>query len=326
LELPSALLTAIEEARAGRSARELSQAYEALSARYRRENEAQDLFIRNEAEALAYSAARLPATYSANAKVFEILKNTVPDFQPQTLCDMGAGPGTAAFAAFSVWGDTLAEAQLVEPNAPLRTLGQELVRALGVKARYERERLEAFSLSRMYDLVLASYVLNEVETGSLDAAVQKLWQAAGEALVLVETGTPFGYQTLMRAREVLLGQADAHIAAPCPHRQACPLTGGENWCHFSVRVQRPSLHRQVKPGASLSYEDEKFCYLVVMRREVARPAARIVGAPKGGKVLSIPLCREDGGFAVRQTSKRDPDFPRLKRLDWGDAVPDTPLQ
>lgn len=325
MEFPPELIAAIEAARGGLKARELSSAYETLSARYRRESVEPDLFIKNETEALAYSVARLPATYAANRRVLAILKDLAPDFEPETLYDIGAGPGTAAFAAFFAWQESLSEALLVEPNAPLRSLGQRLLADLGLPGRYHNQTLEAFSPAVVSDLVLASYVLNEIDAGAMGSAVEKLWRAAGGALVLVETGTPLGYRTLLRARDVLL-QQDAFLAAPCPHSKACPLAQTDNWCHFSVRVQRPSLHRQIKPGASLSYEDEKFAYLIATRREIVKPAARVIGAPRRGKVLSLPLCRQDGSFALHQTTRRDPDFANFKRLDWGDSLSDKVLR
>lgn len=268
---------------------------------------------------MAYAASRLPATYAANARVLSILAGLDPGFKPASLCDLGAGPGTAALAASALWGENLDEMLLLEPNAPLRRLGQRLLQEARVKARYEAGTLESFTPSGSFDIVLASYVFNEIRPEAMVPALERMWPAAGKALVLVETGTPHGYRTLMRARDVLLG-AGAFLAAPCPHSRACPLAGTDNWCHFSVRVQRTALHRAIKPGASLSYEDEKFCYLIATRREYVRPAARVVGAPKGGKVLSLPLCRADGAFRAHQTSRRDPAFPALKRLGWGDGV------
>lgn len=320
MDIPSPLLSAIEEARGSYPAQALSAAYEALSLRYRRETAGDDLFIRDETEALAYTSVRLPATYAANRKVFNVLADFLPDFAPQSLCDAGAGPGTSVFAAFDVWGGSLESALLCEPNAPLRALGGRLLKALGLPASYHAARLEAFSPAEKYDLVTASYVLNELPEMVLDDAVRKLWRAAGQALALVEAGTPLGFQTLLKAREILVAEEGTHIAAPCPHSFACPLAAGDNWCHFNVRLQRPALHRAIKPGATLSYEDERFCYLIVTRRETLRPAARIIGAPKGGKVLGLPLCMSDGAFNLHQSSRRDPDYGALKRLEWGDGV------
>src|SRR5258708_25377117 len=50
-------------------------------------------------DVLAYAFARLPATYAAAAAVFNATRESLPAFQPRSMLDVGAGPGTAAFAA-----------------------------------------------------------------------------------------------------------------------------------------------------------------------------------------------------------------------------------
>src|SRR6266567_930178 len=55
--------------------------------------------IRSESDALAYAAARMPATYAAVGASLNALCGIRPDFAPQSLLDVGAGPGTASWAA-----------------------------------------------------------------------------------------------------------------------------------------------------------------------------------------------------------------------------------
>lgn len=320
MELPRHLLAAIEGLCAGHSFQTLGAAYESLSARYRRENSDQDFSIKTEEEALAYVASRLPATYGAVHKALSELARLDPTFTPAKILDMGAGPGTATLVAQALW-PSVAEAKLIEPNAMLAQCGQALMEALAVPATYERGTLDKMGQARKADLVLASYVLNEVPPDMAIKGVDALWDCTADALAIVETGTPHGYKTLVKARDRLVAKG-AHIAAPCTHHLSCPIAEQpDNWCHFAVRVQRSSLHRKIKPSASLAYEDEKFCYLIATRRPMkTRPAARLVGAPKGPKVITLPLCRESGAYEVLKTSKRDPDYSTLKRLDWGDAL------
>ena len=55
--------------------------------------------IRTEADALAYALARMPATYAAVTASLNALAGIAPDFAPTSLLDVGAGPGTASWAA-----------------------------------------------------------------------------------------------------------------------------------------------------------------------------------------------------------------------------------
>src|SRR5260370_1415183 len=55
--------------------------------------------IVSDADVLAYAFARMPATYAAAAAVFNVMREMLPTFRPRSMLDVGAGPGTAAFAA-----------------------------------------------------------------------------------------------------------------------------------------------------------------------------------------------------------------------------------
>src|SRR5215469_11627408 len=70
-------------------------------------------------DALAYAFARMPATYAAAVAVFNALRETLPAFRPRSMLDVGAGPGTAAFAAVQAF-ETLEDIRLLDANAELR--------------------------------------------------------------------------------------------------------------------------------------------------------------------------------------------------------------
>jgi ribosomal protein RSM22 (predicted rRNA methylase) len=59
--------------------------------------------IRNDLDALAYAAVRMPATYAAIRASLEAAGEIIPDFAPRSLLDVGADPGTAAWAAQDLW-------------------------------------------------------------------------------------------------------------------------------------------------------------------------------------------------------------------------------
>jgi ribosomal protein RSM22 (predicted rRNA methylase) len=126
-------------------------------------------------------------------------------------------------------------------------------------------------------------------TKRLDDTIMSLWSrvAPGGVLVLVEPGTPRGSKLIRRARALILdaeqnkarnkrsehgedadNSFDAHVVAPCQHDKVCPMDGleGSTWCHFSQRVKRTEMHRQMLPrGRGPQHQDERFSYVVIRR-------------------------------------------------------------
>src|SRR3982074_22337 len=74
--------------------------------------------IRAEADALAYARARMPATYAAVTASLNALREITPHFAPESLLDVGAGPGTATWAAAEAFPSLRAFA-LRDATAPL---------------------------------------------------------------------------------------------------------------------------------------------------------------------------------------------------------------
>src|SRR5690348_7192997 len=83
--------------------------------------------IRTEADALAYALARMPATYAAVTASLNALCEIRPDFAPAGLLDIGAGPGTASWAAAEAF-PSLKNFTLLDANDALRTLALNLAR------------------------------------------------------------------------------------------------------------------------------------------------------------------------------------------------------
>ena len=97
---------------------------------------------------------------------------------------------------------------------------------------------------------------------------------------------------------------------------------GEDWCHFSARVSRSSLHRQVK-GGSLAYEDEKFSYVAAARFPVTPAPSRVVRKPqiRKGQVL-LDLCEAESLLRRTTVTKRHGLLYKAARdADWGDVWP-----
>lgn len=293
----------------------LKSAAESVSSRYRRESGKPDFSIRSDAEAAAYLAARFPATFAAARAVMVRLPAAE---KCKNMMDVGAGPGTAAFAAAGY--AELSAILCLEPNNHLTEAGQAVADACGVAARWQDGRLADVDACDAHDLVAAAYVLNEISPQSRGAALKSLWAKTRHALVLMEPGTPEGYAIILQARDILTA-AGGHIVAPCPQQGQCPLadTAGR-WCHFSVRLQRTRLHKSLK-GGQAAFEDEKYSYLIVTRTPPAElPALRLIGHPRAGKVISAETCKADGTATVVQAAKSNPLYAALRKAEWGDGI------
>src|SRR6476646_7783460 len=113
MDLPPHLRHAIDRALHGVPQAELAAASAALSERYRADRPPAAPHVASHRDALAYCAVRLPATYAAVHASLDAVAHALPDFAPRALLDVGAGPGTALWAASAVF-PALAEAALVE--------------------------------------------------------------------------------------------------------------------------------------------------------------------------------------------------------------------
>jgi len=317
MELPPLLRRNVDRALSGVGLADLAVAAAALSQRYRDEHRGDRPHVRSERDALAYIAVRLPATYAAVRASFAAVAEQRPDFAPKTLLDVGAGPGTALWAAADCWPD-IADAVLLETSTIFRSCGEALTR--GAELPRLSWRVADIAADAVdfppCDVVSLAYVLNELAPAVREAVLKRLWDVTADTLVIVEPGTPAGWERILAARQHLIG-AGAHVLAPCPHASACPLHVPD-WCHFAERVARSRLHRLAKE-AEVPWEDEKFSYVALSRKPAAAGAPRVIARPrKSSGRVTLKLCRPDGSAGETLFSRRDGNaFKGAWRSDWG---------
>jgi ribosomal protein RSM22 (predicted rRNA methylase) len=276
--------------------------------------------IKSETDALAYALVRMPATYAAVSACLNALLEARPDFAPQRMLDVGAGPGTASWVATETFA-SLQHFMLLDINAALQKLSLELTRHHPrLAAMTCRRDADALDEVEPADIVMASYLIGEVSEAERRSLGERLWTKTRDTLLVVEPGTPAGYARITDLRAQLIASG-AHVAAPCPHDRPCPLVPPD-WCHFAQRLPRLRAHIQVK-GAELPFEDEKFSYVVLTREPVARRSSRVLTPPVVGKVeVSAKLCTE-GGIEITKVPRRDKAaYAKARRWHWGDAVMD----
>src|SRR5262245_58447613 len=125
MDLPPLLRRAVDDELEGTALSGLAATAEALSQRYRDGRHDAKPHATSDRDALAYLAVRLPATYAAVRASLDAVAEARPDFAPKTALDIGAGPGTALWAASECWPG-LADAVLVEASPEFRAYGERL--------------------------------------------------------------------------------------------------------------------------------------------------------------------------------------------------------
>ena len=317
MRLPETLRAAIEAEVASVDRTTLSRAAANLSDRYRSGDFSSAL--PDASARAAYLLTRVPATYAANAAVFRELKARV-DAPIRSMLDLGAGPGTSLWAAAEELGAGTftaleGDAQFL---AMARRLASHSAKAGLVSAALVPSDLSSGFRASAHDLVVLSYSLGELPDPP--AIVHAAWDLAGVALVLIEPGTTAGFGQILRARELLIGLG-AQIAAPCPHHHECPLAVRNDWCHFSVRLERTAEHRRLK-GGERGYEDEKYSYVIAAKAPVRRPEARIVRHPlKHPGHVKFTLCTPNGLQHPTVGKSQKTLYRAARKAEWGGGWP-----
>jgi ribosomal protein RSM22 (predicted rRNA methylase) len=316
--LPAELKAALDARLQGFSRTDAAQRSQKISTTYRAGGGSGT--IKSEADALAYALARMPATYAAVAASLNALAEARPGFVPTSVLDIGAGPGTATSAVAQAFS-SLTSFTLLDANPALRTLALDL---LGDNPRFHGlsydagDARSALARAETADLVVASYLIGELGDTERTALADAMWGKTRDTLLVVEPGTPAGYARILALRAQLIA-AGAHVAAPCPHDQTCPLVPPD-WCHFSQRLARSRAHMQMK-GAEVPFEDERFSYVVLTREPAARQFSRVLAQPAVGKAeIAAKLCTPDG-VTIAKVARRDKTaYAVARHWRWGDAV------
>lgn len=306
MQLPELLQSKIEEIFENTSLKGLRDARESLSLEYRKGATSP---FDNEAKRLAYLGARMPATFAACTKVLSQVNLS------GHLLDLGAGPGTASWAALELFPN-IEKVTLIEKNRHAIELGKILgeVHPKLKDANWVEQTLDQ-DLPKG-DAAILSYVLTEIKDPK--RVLSNCFDAA-PMLLIIEPGTPRGFEAILTYRKYLL-ELGANILAPCPHAHQCPIMKSD-WCHFSARVERNRIHRELKTG-TLGYEDEKFCYLIASKVSKPQFSKRIIRRPirKSGHIL-MTLCSESGKIEESCFSKKDKDlYRKVKKSEWGDSL------
>jgi ribosomal protein RSM22 (predicted rRNA methylase) len=316
--LPHGLREALARQSEGLSRSDLADRATAISEAYRSGGTSRP--IADERDALAYALVRMPATFAAVSASIAALHEARPEFAPMSMIDAGAGPGTATWAAVSAY-PSLSDFTLLDANAALTDLAKTLVTPderlaeAGFRLGDVRQLLTNAPVS---DLVVAGYLIGELDERAQADLADLMWERTRDTLLVVEPGTPAGYERIIALRARLIAKG-AHVLAPCPHDAACPLVAPD-WCHFAQRLPRSRDHMLLK-DADVPFEDEKFSYVALSRTPVENRDSRVLAPPHASKAaIDAKLCTKAGVVQASVPRRDKTAYAKARRWRWGDAV------
>ena len=322
--IPNDLQCALDTAVESFTAKDLARCVRRLIERYREvATKTTEPILGSDLDVAAYAAYRMPATYAAARSSMRFFAELTPAFVPRTHLDIGGGTGAAVWAAAETW-PSLDKIVVMEQLPQAIALGQRLAALAGPAAiraaTWQRTTIGTELRIPATDLVTMSYFLGELQADARDEVVAGAATVAG-ALIIVEPGTPAGYQRVVTARNLLIGLG-LSIVAPCPHQLECPIARDRDWCHFATRINRSAMHRRIK-AAVLGFEDEKFSYVAATLRPGQHAANRVLRHPqKRTGVVSLRLCSSQGALTCVTISKRQREIYRAARgVSWGETWP-----
>ena len=317
MKIPEVLENAIEEKLNHVKLTELKQYASQLSEKYMYRERTGDTLLNTEIEALAYSIMRMPATYGA---VYTALKHTLErmDGNIQSVVDIGAGTGAATWAISELL-DTK-DIQCFEREQVMLELGKSFMsqnpNLKDVSWKYMD--IVEDDLDVKADLVVTSYMLNEIKPEERENVINKLMKSSNHIILIIEPGTPAGFKNIREVQKIAI-ENGFHIIAPCTFQGVCPLPD-KDWCHSIVRMERTKVHKLLK-SADLPYEDEKFSYIAISKEKCDNSGTRILRHPmiEKGKI-TLKVCHNGKIEDVIVTKKDKELFKMVKKKKCGDLI------
>lgn len=316
MDIPKGLKDSINRLLSENKASNIIENAQTISNRYRKNDGKGKRLLTNESEAVSYVISRMPATYAA---VYSVFKQILANYNEKmtSLLDVGAGTGAGTWAVNEI--ENMSQITCLEIEKSMSNIGKKLMKNTALdNVQWKSYDILQDEIVEKADIVLTSYMINELPEQEREKVVLKLWQATDKLMVVIEPGTPEGFKNILNIRNLIKEQG-GYIVAPCCCNDGCPIKEND-WCAFYARVARSSIHRQAK-GGNLGYEDEKFSYIAFSKMPVEITGERILRHPQiNSGFVKVKLCTADG-IQEKTYSKKDGEiYKKIKKLDAGEKI------
>ena len=298
----------------------LKKEFNVISSKYRQEIGGESIISTKE-QVLSYISGRMIETAVIVDDVLNkvcLVSNFKNDIK--TVLDVGSGTGSCLWALSNFLNK--ASVIALEKEELMIEYAKQLNKGLSCDIEYIQSDVLNKKTENINscDLVIESFMLNELKEMDRIKAVDYMCEKANDYIIMVEPGTPKSYERMMEIRKYVLSKG-FNLILPCLHGGECGLKN--DYCNFSVRVERTKTSRQIKNG-TLNYEDEKYFYLV-FRKENKRAggySSVILRRPVYRKgCVDLKLCLKEGEIKSRTVTKSDREnYRKAKDFKHGDIT------
>ena len=220
MDIPYELKKSIDELIEKNKTNRIIENAQIISDRYRNNEGQGKRLLTEQDEAISYAISRMPATYAA---VYSAVQHTIENYNEnlETLLDIGAGTGAATWAINELI--QIKQSKCLERENSMRNIGKQLMNNTELdNVEWKKYDILQDEIEEKADIVITSYMINELPEDQKENAIQKLWNATNKLLIIIEPGTPAGFKNILKVRENLLKNG-GYIVAPCSHQGECKI-------------------------------------------------------------------------------------------------------
>lgn len=255
----------------------------------------------------AYGVLFFPQTFMRLRQVLREWRQMVAGGSPvRRVLDLGCGTGASALAAAMELAGTEATIEAVD-HAPeaLASLRQlfDACRTLWPQVSLEIRvsDVRADHAPGSFDLILASFVMNELFAGPGDGPCEAWLRrqlarlTPGGCLIVVEPAGEAPCTRLQRLRNRFNADNGLRVLAPCRHAGPCPMPGAAcGWCHDVRSWRVPDSVNLINRHLFRSVQKLKYGLLILQRA----PANGDPGDPARFRLVG-PILRTKGRLVTR---------------------------
>lgn len=281
-------------------------------------------FLHDREDVMAYLGMRAPATYAQIYGALLQIQSVLPSFQPKSLLDIGSGPGTALWAAKTLW-PTLTKATCIDQEKHFIAVGKEIAEKshLSMEVSWTQKDIMLTTVTN-HDLIIVANVLNELSSSERKQLLEELTAHCTGILVIIESGTPLGFEIVQKAAKAVSPRKT--LLAPYVH--GAFVESHDYWIHFPQRFIRPEFQRRIRQHmrddslTASDWEEAKYSYVAASNNLPSLPIwARSVGPlDKQKGLLKIPVLTESSIETVTVLKRHKKEYNFVKELKWGDVI------